>query len=275
MLTVKADGKPTILCDGDGSSYENRNNKAKAIKVRKPGESFFDQGYGWEDLTTIEDAGNVRLKAFTDSPSAVPYEDVDDFHSYDGKSREQLLQELDGFIDELEAFNKLSFNYTVDCALGIANYQLLAQSIVDNPIYTTAAEMSDIMREAREYMANPTYRRAAELIEEMDFMAQRWAGSKVITALPEYQAYISVMDAFDRKAANLEFTADNFADEASKVRNAFSDFLLGKGLLRLVPPELRRYKQRRRYRHKRRYRHPEDTRGANRTRLLQQPHYGC
>lgn len=226
VLTVKADGKPAILCDGDGSCYENRENKVKATKVRAPRESFFDQGYGWEDLTTIEDAGNVRLKAFTNSPSAVPYDDVDDFHSYDGKSREQLLQELRGFIGELDEKQKLSFNYNIDFSMGINNYQMLAESIVADPIYTTAAEMSDIMREARKYMSNPTYRRAAELIEEMDFIVQRWAGSKTITVLPEYQAFLDVMDAFDRKAANLEFTADNFVDEAGKVRKAFSDFLL-------------------------------------------------
>ena len=135
VTLTSLDGKPAYFA---GNYISNEN-----LSGIKRGESYFYTAQdGWLDVCDRKNiSGNMRIKAFTNSPSAPALTEPDDYESFGGKSKEELSADLEAEWNRLQMIFRDSWNYNSDDAEKIYAYQKIYLSIQQNADKFTASEI--------------------------------------------------------------------------------------------------------------------------------------
>ncbi len=193
------------------------------IKISEYGESFVStDGENWDDLKTSIDA-NMRIKAFTVSDDE-PAELTDYYDSYNGKTREDLLSELnttlkrcDGAINstytyskgELKSLNKVC-NYVKDVCKNADNFLALDFFKMNEALSNTCDNLSAYNIEDDIYVYQTNIQ---------DYIRR-------YNSFPEYYEFLNVYNSVVKEANNVTLNEETAPKLIDTVYQAYAKFMI-------------------------------------------------
>ena len=193
------------------------------IKISEYGESFVStDGENWDDLKTSIDA-NMRIKAFTVSDDE-PAELTDYYDSYNGKTREDLLSELnttlekcDGAINsaytyskgELKSLNKVC-NYVKDVCKNADNFLALDFFKMNKALSNTCDNLSAYNIEDDIYVYQTNIQ---------DYIRR-------YNSFPEYYEFLNVYNSVVKEANNVALNEETAPKLIDTVYQAYAKFMI-------------------------------------------------
>lgn len=179
---------------------------------RKRGESFlYMPSRGWYDICDNDFGleGNPRIKAFTTSSSAPATQEPDDYDSYNGLTREQLLKNMKEEYARYETMSDTGYwNYNREDIAVIGRYYGIFNSIEEHSDMYTASEIFATTENFSYLLDHVRSLDPESLLVSMDLYATqilRWSQH------PESDSWYEFKDKYDsikKMAENQELTVE-------------------------------------------------------------------
>lgn len=177
---------------------------------------------GWQNVTEIDEYHNIaRIKAFTTSESAPIMNEPDDYNSYNGITKEELLEEADDLYNEYNSIiNEYGINYNEEDLSAILDYSFMLSCFKQYSEMYTASEIYATLNNFKKALSE--IRTVEPYVFLFDFGS---AGYKILideslySDIPQYNAYADMYYKIEEKVKNRELTYSNFEE----LRNSFAD----------------------------------------------------
>lgn len=186
----------------------------------KRGESYMSAGEGWQDVC---DLGllNPRIKALTYSDSASELTEPDDYDSYNGVTKAELVKKFGDLFERSDEIQKNSLNYDDDYLTSLNNYYFIYDSIVKYPEMFNASEVYATSSNYESLLDNAVYLNPCSMLGDFEHIAKSIIGGNTL----EYPLDHPLCTAFSEEY-------DKIAQMAKKLElNYTNDYTLAEGLL--------------------------------------------
>ena len=219
VTLTSLDGKPALLA---GNHISNESHSGV-----KRGESYFYTVQdGWLDVCDRKNiSGNMRIKAFTNSPSAPALTEPDDYESCSGKSKEELTADLEAEWNRLHMIFRDSWNYNSDDAEKIFAYSNIYYSIQQNAdqftaseIFATGSNLKNLIDSVR--TANPT-----QFLLKYNTIANKLSNRPYYESIPQYQDYMREYQEIVKMAERREIKDSNVDEVTERLGQSFLKLL--------------------------------------------------
>ena len=196
---------------------------------RERGESFlYAASRGWYDIcdSGMDFIGNARIKAFTVSPSAPALVEPEDYDSYNGTAREQLLQQSeDAQARYAVMLGKGRFNFNFEDLDRLDNYAMIFDSISEYSDMYTASEIYATTSNFVALLDNVRPLDPTSLLLNLDYIARKMMSGKYMQELESWQEYKEKYDEIAAMAKRQEITPDSLYDLRQSLGESFIKLL--------------------------------------------------
>lgn len=167
----------------------------------------------------------MRIKAFTNSPSAPALTEPDDYESCSGKSKEELTADLEAEWNRLHMIFRDSWNYNSDDAEKIFAYSNIYYSIQQNAdqftaseIFATGSNLKNLIDSVR--TANPT-----QFLLKYNTIANKLSNRPYYESIPQYQDYMREYQEIVKMAERREIKDSNVDEVTERLGQSFLKLL--------------------------------------------------
>ena len=215
--------------DGSRVTYDVNLNYSKDFH-RERGESFlYTSAKGWYDICDSDPSleGNARIKAFTVSPSAAALTEPEDYNSYNGQTREELIRQMHDVQARCQVMTTDGYlNYNSDDLSLLDRYEWIFDSIEEHTEMYTASEIYATVSNYTVLLDHVRMIEPCSLLPDMDMIAMQVMNWKGIENVQYWQEYKDNYDKVLRMAQNRELNRDNIMEIRKELGDSFIKLLI-------------------------------------------------